>query len=148
VGAGGRHALKTYKRTDSKFSPCVHESSASVLVANSDCTRHSQLRATRVVAKNFGRRHAWPANCLGRATHFFATQSWKPIKECRTRCEPSLRLAFRADVAVYWFIATIGAGPDGLTNPEGLEIYQLVLLCAIVIGIGTFARSPRSTRPR
>jgi hypothetical protein len=38
---------------------------------------------------------------------------------------------------VYWFVGTQWAGPDAFT--KGLEIFQLIVLIAIPVAIGTFA---------
>jgi hypothetical protein len=139
VGAGGRHALKTYKRQDTKFKPLIFASVAAfVLIAI--------LAAILVRTSNIG--NDWWLMILG-AVAFGPPCAWAGYTFLRdAELEPYVGtpLAIRSLICglvfallwgVFWFVGTKWAGPTAFE--KGLEIYQFVVLLAIPLGIGTFA---------
>jgi hypothetical protein len=138
VGAGGRHVLKTYRRADARFQPLVFTGVIGfvlvalliALVVRSAGAPETWLKALAAVL--LGPPLAWAGYSFLRDPELegyqgtaFATRSI------------ACGLVYALLWGVYWFIAFHWGGPDAFT--KGLEVFQLVVLAAIVLGIGTFA---------
>lgn len=138
IGAGGRHVLKTYKRTDTKFQPLVFTGVVGfVLVA----------LLIALVIRSIGAPETWlkvlAAIVLGPPLAW-AGYTFLRDPELEGYYGPALvirsvacGLVYALLWGVYWFIAYQWGGLEAFT--KGMEIYQLVVLAVIVLGIGTFA---------
>ncbi len=138
IGAGGRHALKTYKRTDTKFQPLVFTSVVGfVLIAI----------LIALVIRSVGSPEVWlktlAAVVLGPP---IAWAGYTFLRDPELEAYHGMALALRSMACglvfallwgIYWFIAYKWGGTEAFT--KGMPIFQLVLLSLIVIGIGTFA---------
>lgn len=139
VGVGGRHALKTYKRQDTKFKPLVFAGVAAfvlvavlvaILIRTSGQTPEIWLMALGAVA--LGPPCAWAGYTFLRDAELEAYHG-TPLIIRSVICG----LVFALMWGVYWFVGTQWGGPDAFE--KGLEMFQLVVLGAIPLGIGTFA---------
>jgi cation transport ATPase len=138
IGAGGRHALKTYKRTDTKFQPLVFTGVVGfVLVA----------LLVALVLRSTGDREMWMlaagAIILGPA---LAWAGYPFLRDAELEGYQGSSLVIRSVACglvyallwgIYVFVGNQLWGADAMKS--GLEIYQLVIMAAAVLGIGTFA---------
>lgn len=140
VGAGGRHALKTYKRKDTKFQPLIFTTViASVLVA--------LLIALVLRSTDKGNVNIWIL--VAGAMVFGPPLSWAGYTFLR---DPELEAYSGVPVLIrslacglvyallWWVFAFLGGrffGPDAMT--KGLEIWQMVVLIIPVFAAGTLA---------
>jgi hypothetical protein len=138
VGAGGRHALKTYKRTDTRFQPLVFTGVVgfvlvAVLVAlvlrSMGAVEMWMLAAAAVV---LGPPLAWAGYPFLRDTELEGYQGLSLVIR-----SVACGLVYALLWGVYVFVGGQLWGSDAMT--KGLEIYQLVIMAAAVLGIGTFA---------
>jgi hypothetical protein len=138
VGVGGRHALKTYRRTDTRFQPlvftgvigCVLVAVLIALVVRSAGLDEMWLKPLAAIL--LGPPLAWAGYTFLRDPELEGYQGTALIIR-----SIACGLVYALLWGVYWFIAYQWGGPDAFT--KGLEVFQLVVLCAIVLGIGTFA---------
>jgi hypothetical protein len=138
IGIGGRHVLKTYKRKDTKFQPLVFTGVVGfVLVALLIALVLRSIRPLDTWILAIG------AMVLGPP---LAWAGYPFLRDPELEGYRSTELVVRSIVCglvyallwgVYWFIAYQWGGDEAFSR--GLEIYQLVVLVAIVLGIGTFA---------
>jgi hypothetical protein len=138
IGAGGRHALKTYKRKDTKFQPLVFTGVVGfVLVA----------LLIALVLRSVGRTETWvmavAAIALGPP---LAWAGYTFLRDAELEGYQGMALVIRSAACglvyallwgVYVFVGTKLWGPDAFT--KGMEIYQLVVMVVAVLGIGAFA---------
>jgi hypothetical protein len=138
IGTGGRHVLKTYKRTDTKFQPLLFTGVIGfVLVAI----------LVALVIRSVGAPEVWlktlAAVVLGPP---IAWAGYTFLRDPELEAHRGLSLALRSAICglvfallwgIYWFIAYKWGGTEAFT--KGMPIFQLVLLSLIVVGIGTFA---------
>jgi hypothetical protein len=138
VGAGGRHVLKTYKRKDTKFQPLVFTGVIGfVLVA----------LLVALVLRSVGEVDTWMmaagAIILGPP---LAWAGYPFLRDAELEGYLGTDLIIRSVACglvyallwgVYMYVGNQLWGADALKN--GLEIYQLVVMAAAVLGIGTFA---------
>jgi hypothetical protein len=139
VGVGGRHALKTYRRQDTKFKPLIFSAVAgfvllavlvAIVIRTSGTPPHILLLALAAAA--LGPPCAWAGYT------FLRDAELEPYKGKSLAIRTVIcGLIFALMWGVYWFVGTQWGGPDAFA--KGLEIYQLVVLGAIPLGIGTFA---------
>lgn len=138
IGVGGRHVLKTYKRQDTKFQPLIFTGVIGfVLVALMIAL---VLRSTGEVD--------WWVTVTG-AVLLGPPLAWAGYTFLR---DPELEgyggtglvlrslacgLVYALLWGVYLYVAPYIGGPSALE--KGMEIYQLVILGGMVLGIGTFA---------
>jgi hypothetical protein len=139
VGVGGRHALKTYKRQDTKFKPLVFAGVAAfvlvavlvaIVIRTSGTPPEMWLMALGAIA--LGPPCAWAGYTFLRDAELEAYQG--PSLLIRVAI---CGLVYALMWGVYWFVGTRWGGPDAFD--KGLEMLQLVVLVAIPLGIGTFA---------
>lgn len=137
VGAGGRHALKTYKRQDTKFQPLVFAAVAGVvlvalLVA---LVLRGQDKPTWLLALG--------AIVLGPA---LAWAGYTFLRDDELEGYAGANLALRATACglvyallwyVYIFIGGLWFGPESFT--KGLEIWQMLVLAVPIGAMGTMA---------
>jgi hypothetical protein len=140
IGTGGRHALKTYKRQDAKFKPLVFASVVGIVLVTlllAIVMRFLDDQETKTALIVFG------AIALGPPS---AWAGYTFLRDAELEGFRGNSLAIRAVICglvyallwgVYWFIGTRWGGPDAFV--KGLEIFQLVVLAAIPLAIGTFA---------
>jgi phage FluMu protein Com len=138
IGTGGRHVLKTYKRTDTKFQPLVFTGVVGfVLIA----------LLVALVLRSMGQVDLWLK--IAGAVVLGPPLAWAGYPFLR---DPELEgyqgsaLVIRSVVCglvyallwgLYMFVGGQLWGTDAFT--QGMEIYQLVIMVAAVLGIGTFA---------
>jgi cation transport ATPase len=138
VGAGGRHVLKTYKRKDTKFQPLVFTGVVGfVLVA----------LLVALVLRSTGEVDPWVlaagAILLGPPLAWAGYPFLRdPELEGYRRTELAIRsaacgLVYALLWGLYMFVGAQLWGTDAFT--DGMEVYQLVIMVAAVLGIGTFA---------
>jgi hypothetical protein len=139
VGAGGRHALKTYKRQDTKFKPLVFTAVAGAVLSTLLLAlvmrwldEETRQILTIVGAIVLGPPIAWAGYTFLHDDELEAYHS-TPLAIRSLICG----LVYALLWGVYWFIGTRWEGPDAFT--KGLEIFQLAVLIAIPLAIGTFA---------
>ena len=140
VGTGGRHALKTYRRKDTKFKPVVFAAVAVGVLL----TFVAALLLRSMAADSW-----WPAILgavalgppLAGAGYTFLRDA-----ELEPYAGPSLLIRSAACGFVYalmWGVfAYLGEqvfGDKDFSTPLALETFQLLIVSAIVLGIGTFA---------
>ncbi|MEX2315767.1 MAG: hypothetical protein WD669_01355 [Pirellulales bacterium] len=139
IGVGGRHALKTYKRLDTKFKPLVFTGVAgfvllAILIAL--VIRIEKLPAEMwlmaLAAVVLGPPSAWAGYTFLRDDELEGYRGHALVLRA-VICG----LVYALLWGVYWFVGTQWGGPDAFTN--GLEIFQLAVLFAIPLAIGTFA---------
>jgi hypothetical protein len=138
VGAGGRHALKTYRRTDTKFQPLVFTAVAAfVLVA----------LLIALVLRSAGEINPWikvaGAVLLGPP---LAWAGYTFLRDAEFEGYRGVNLLLRSiacglDFALLWgiyvFLGDRFFGSDAIT--KGLEIWQMVVLVVPVFAAGTLA---------
>ena len=138
VGAGGRHALKTYKRKDTKFQPLVFTGVAGfVLVA----------LLIALVVRSVGAHETWlialAAAVLGPP---LAWAGYTFLRDADFEGYQGANLAIRATACglvyallwgVFWFLGERFFGADAFS--KGLEIWQMVVLIVPVFAAGTLA---------
>jgi hypothetical protein len=138
IGVSGRHVLKTYKRKDTKFQPLVFTGVVGfVLVA---LLVALVLRSTGEVdtwmlaagAVILGPPLAWAGYPFLRDLELEGYQG-TPLIIRSVACG----LVYALLWGVYVFVGGQLWGADAMAS--GLEIYQLVIMAAAVLGIGTFA---------
>jgi hypothetical protein len=140
IGVGGRHVLKTYKRTDTKFQPLIFTGVvAAVLVAllialvlRSSTQGNVDVWFLAAGAIVLGPPLAWAGYTFLRDPELEG-HNGTPLLIRSIACG----LAFALLWAIYWFIAYRWGGNEAFT--KGMPIFQLVTLGVIVLGIGTFA---------
>lgn len=141
VGVGGRHALKTYKRQETKFKPLVFSAVAGVVLLTllaaivlRGTTVSPQTKTIAIIAGAIllGPPTAWAGYTFLRDDELEAYHGTALIIRSAI-----CGLVFALGWGIFWFAGTRWAGPEAFT--KGLEIYQLAILIAIPIGIGTFA---------
>jgi hypothetical protein len=138
VGTGGRHVLKTYKRQDTKFQPLVFTGViGSVLVAllialvlRSTGSPDDWIKAVGAIL--LGPPLAWAGYTFLRDPEIEGHQG-KGVLIRALACG----LVYALLWGVYVYVAPYIGGPDPFE--KGMEIYQLVILGGLVLGIGTFA---------
>jgi hypothetical protein len=138
VGSGGRHVLKTYKRKDTKFQPLVFTGVVGfVLIA----------LLVALVLRSVGQAEMWvmavAAIALGPP---LAWAGYTFLRDPELEGYQGLALVIRSAACgltyallwgVYVFVGAQLWGADAFT--KGMEIYQLVVMVAAVLGIGAFA---------
>ena len=138
IGAGGRHALKTYKRRDTKFQPLVFTGVvgfvlvallvALVLRSTGDVDIWVLAAGAIILAPPL----AWAGYPFLRDPELEGYQgTWLVIRSV------VCGLVYALLWGVYVFVGNQLWGADAMKN--GMEIYQLVIMVAAVLGIGTFA---------
>jgi len=140
VGAGGRHALKTYKWKDTKFQPLVFTGVVAfvlvallaALVIRSAGAPEMWLKALAAVL--LGPPLAWAGYTFLRDPEFEAYQG-APLLIRSLVCG----LVYALLWAAFWFLGYrfFGVGTDVAKN--GLEIWQMVVLIVPVLSAGTLA---------
>ncbi len=138
IGAGGRHALKTYKRTDTKFQPLVFTGVVGfvlvallvALVLRSMGTVEDWLLAVGAVV--MGPPLAWAGYPFLRDLELEGYQGTALVIR-----SVACGLVYALLWGIYVFVGHQLWGTDAMNG--GLEIYQLVIMAAGVLGIGTFA---------
>ena len=138
IGVSGRHVLKTYRRTDTKFKPLLFTGVVGfvlvalliALVVRSAGPPEIWLKALAAIL--LGPPLAWAGYTFLRDAELEGYQGTALIIR-----SVACGLVYALLWSVYWFIAYQWGGPDAFT--KGLEVFQLVVLAAIVFGIGTFA---------
>jgi hypothetical protein len=138
VGVGGRHVLKTYRRSDTRFQPLVFTGVigfvlVAILIAL--VVRSADLHEpwlNPLAAILLGPPLAWAGYTFLRDPELEGYQGTALVIR-----SIACGLVYALLWGVYWFIAYQWGGADAFT--KGLEVFQLVVLCAIVLGIGTFA---------
>jgi hypothetical protein len=138
VGAGGRHALKTYRRKDTKFAPLVFTSVIGVVLV-------SVLIA--VVLRSMGQRDTWvliaSAIALGPP---LAWAGYTFLRDDELEGYRGAPLAIRSIACglvyallwgVYVFLGQRFFGTDAMA--KGLEIWQMVVLMVPILAGGTLA---------
>jgi hypothetical protein len=138
VGAGGRHALKTYKWKDTKFQPLVFTGVIGfvlvavliALVIRSSGPPETWLKAAAAIL--LGPPLAWAGYTFLRDPEFEAYRGTNLILRA-TVCG----LVFALLWGVYWFLGNQFFGADAMT--KGLEIWQMVVLLVPVFAAGTLA---------
>ena len=138
IGVGGRHVLKTYKRKDTKFQPLVFTGVVGFVL---------MALLVALVLRSMGAVDTWIAAAA--AIVLGPPLAWAGYPFLRDQelegydgaglvsRSVACGLVYALLWGVYWFIAYQWGGPEAFT--KGLEIFQLVVLVAIVLGIGTFA---------
>lgn len=137
VGAGGRHALKTYKRTDTKFQPlvftavigCVLVALLVALVLRTG-SKDTWLLATAAII--LGPPLAWAGYTFLRDPELEA-YTGMPLILRSLACG----LVYALLWAIYVFLGGRFFGPDAIKS--GLEIWQMVVLILPVLAAGTLA---------
>jgi hypothetical protein len=138
IGAGGRHVLKTYRRKDTKFQPLVFTGVVGfVLVA----------LLVALVLRSTGDIETWllaaGAIVLGPP---LAWAGYPFLRDQELEGYQGLDLVIRSAACglvyallwgLYMFVGAQLWGPDAFAS--GLEVYQLVIMVAAALGIGTFA---------
>lgn len=138
VGAGGRHVLKTYKRKDTKFQPLIFTGViGAVLVALMVALVLRSTGSVEVWMKALGAIVLGPP--LAWAGYTFLRD---PELEAYKGTSVAIRsvacgLVYALLWGVYWWVGGYIGGPDAFT--KGMEMYQLGILVALVLAIGTFA---------
>jgi phage FluMu protein Com len=139
IGAGGRHVLKTYKRKEAQFQPLVFAGIVGfVLVA---------LLIALVLRTSVGRVDPWmlaaAAILLGPP---LAWAAYPFLRDQELAGYQGIDLIVRALAcglvyALLWGVYLYIASHWGLleSGTEETPIFQLIVLAAIVLGIGTFA---------
>jgi hypothetical protein len=138
VGAGGRHVLKTYRWKDTKFQPLVFTAVAGFVLV-------SLLIA--LVLRSMGEVSIWAmvaaAITLGPP---LAWSGYTFLRDAELEGYQGTSLVIRSIACglvyallwgIYVFVGGQLWGADAFT--KGMEIYQLVILAGLVLGIGTFA---------
>jgi hypothetical protein len=138
VGAGGRHALKTYRRTDTKFQPLVFTAVAAfvmvallialILRSTGDVNNWVKVAAAVVLGPPL----AWASYTFLRDPEFAGYQGVNLLIRA-TACG----LVYAVLWGIYAFLATRFFGADALS--KGLEIWQMVVLIVPVFAAGTLA---------
>jgi cation transport ATPase len=138
IGVGGRHALKTYRRQDTKFKPLIFSAVAgfvllAVLVAIVIRTsgKPPEMWLLALGAMALGPPCAWAGYTFLRDAELEPYRG-TPLAVRTLICG----LVFALMWGVYWFVGTQWGGPDAFA--KGLEIYQFIVLGAIPLGIGSF----------
>lgn len=139
VGAGGRHVLKTYKRTDTKFQPLMFAGVVGVVLVTmllALVLRGIDGQPTLLVL-------AAGAIILGPP---LAWAGYTFLRDDELEGYQGTGLAIRAIACglvyalmwgVYVFVGQQLFGPDAFT--KGLEIYEMLILSALVLGVATLA---------
>ncbi len=138
IGAGGRHVLKTYRRRDTKFQPLVFTGVLGfvlvalliALVLRSTGGADGWVMAAGAIV--LGPPLAWAGYLFLRDPELEGYQGAGLVIRSL-----ACGLVYALLWGVYFFIGQQWGGPDAFT--KGLEVFQLVVLAAIVLGIGTFA---------
>jgi hypothetical protein len=138
VGAGGRHALKTYKRTDTKFQPLVFTAVigfvlVAVLVAlviRSQGAPEMWLKALGAVV--LGPPLAWAGYTFLRDAELEAYSGTQLILRSL-----ACGLVYALLWLVFVFLGGRFFGPEAFT--KGLEIWQMVVLILPIFCAGTLA---------
>jgi hypothetical protein len=140
VGAGGRHALKTYKRQDTKFKPLVFSAVAGIvlltllaaLVLRGSIGDDLKTFATIAGAVILGPPVAWAGYTFLRDDELEGYQG-TPLLIRSVICG----LVYALLWGVYWFVGWQLFGPDAFT--KGMEIWQMVALLAPILCVGAGA---------
>jgi hypothetical protein len=138
VGAGGRHALKTYRRTDAKFQPLIFTAViGAVLVAllialviRSSGPPEFWLQALAAVV--LGPPLAWAGYTFLRDAELEAYKGM-PLLVRSLACG----LVYALLWFVFGFLGDKFFGPDQMK--KGLEIFQLIVLIVPIFAAGTLA---------
>lgn len=138
VGAGGRHALKTYKRKDTRFQPLVFTGVVgavlvallAALVVRSQGNPEMWLKALAAIV--LGPPLAWAGYTFLRDAELEAYQG-VPVILRSLACG----LVYALLWGVFVFLGNRFFGPDSMKN--GLEIWQMVILIVPVFAAGTLA---------
>ncbi len=138
IGVGGRHALKTYKRQDTKFKPLVFSAVAGIVlltILGALVLRGSFSDSTNMIAKiagaiALGPPIAWAGYTFLRDDELEGYQG-TPLIIRSLICG----LVYALLWGVYWFIARQLYGPEAFA--KGLEIWQMATLLVPVLGVGT-----------
>jgi hypothetical protein len=137
IGVGGRHALKTYKRTDTKFQPLVFTGVVGfvlvalliALVMRSTGVPEPWLKALAAVA--LGPPLAWAGYTFLRDPELEAYQGTALVIRS---------IACGLVYALLWGVFTfLGDRFFGDSFSKGLEIWQMVVLIVPVFAAGTLA---------
>jgi hypothetical protein len=139
VGAGGRHALKTYKRQDTKFKPLVFTGVAgsvlvTLLVALVLPRVEDQIKTVVLVAGAvlLGPPIAWAGYTFLRDDELQGYVGM-PLMIRSIACG----LVYALLWGVYWFVGRQFFGPDAFA--KGLEIWQMSALLIPLLLVGTLA---------
>jgi hypothetical protein len=138
VGAGGRHVLKTYRRTDTKFQPLVFTGVAGFVLA---------AVLVALVVRSAGIHETWlkavAAAVLGPP---LAWASYTFLRDPELEGYHGLSLAVRSLACglvfallwgIFWFLGERFFGATAFA--KGLEIWQMVVLIVPVFAAGTLA---------
>jgi phage FluMu protein Com len=138
IGVGGRHALKTYKRKDTKFQPLVFAGVIGFVLVT---------LLVALVLRSTGQIETWMmaagAILLGPP---LAWAGYPFLRDQELEGYQGAALVIRSVACglvyallwgLYIFVGGQLFGADAFT--KGMEIYQLVIMAAAVLGVGTFA---------
>lgn len=138
VGAGGRHVLKTYKRKETKFQPLVFTAVlgavlVGIMVALVFRSTGEVNEIVKIVgAIILGPPLAWAGYTFLRDPELEAYQGTSVVIRSL-----ACGLVYALLWGVYWWVGGYIGGPDAFT--KGMEIYQLLIVGVLTLGIGTFA---------
>jgi hypothetical protein len=145
IGVSGRHVLKTFKRSDTKFQPLVFTAVAGVVLA--------ALLVALVVRSQYNGNPSLPVLIAG-AVLLGPPLAWAGytfLRDLELEAHYGYSLALRSIAcglvyalmwAVYWFLAyrffALGV-PGSDATKRGLEIWQMIVLAIPVFAAGTLA---------
>lgn len=140
VGKGGRHALKTFRRTDTKFQPLMFAIVAGVvlttllvaIVLRGTSKGNPELYILAIGAAVLGPPIAWAGYTFLRDPELEAYQG-AGLALRASLCGLTYALLW----GVYIFIGNQWFGSDSFA--KGLEIWQMIVLAIPVLAIGTGA---------
>ena len=142
-GAGGRHALKTYKKKDTKFQPLLFAAVAGVTLVT--------FLVAMLLRGAESLQAAWPLPIVFGAILLGPPLAWAGYTFLRdSELEPyqgvpllirsiACGLVYALGWGLYMFLAEQIFGDKSFATPLQLEIYQLVILTAGMLALGTFA---------
>lgn len=138
VGAGGRHALKTFKRKDTKFQPLIFTgvigavlvALLAALVVRSQGNPETWLKALAAIV--LGPPLAWAGYTFLRDAELEAYQGVPAILRSL-----ACGLVYALLWGIFVFLGYRFFGTDAMT--KGLEIWQMVVLIIPVFAAGTLA---------
>jgi hypothetical protein len=139
VGKGGRHVLKTYRRTDTKFKPLIFAGVAGIVLL----TLLTALMLRSVEGQPTTAILALAAIILGPP---LAWAGYTFLRDDELKGYEGLALVIRSTACglvyallwgIYVFVGGQLFGIDAMA--KGLEIYEMGILAGLVLGVGTLA---------